>query len=75
VAVDGLLDSSAALIEGVTGQARNVEGVHDRDRVGEFLGGGGLESGEPVHRHDLDRRTPVTADELVGPTGGRIRAA
>jgi hypothetical protein len=34
-----------------------VEGIHHRDGVGQLLGGGGFEAGEPVHRHDLD---PVT---------------
>ena len=53
-----LLDSAAALVECVAGQAHHVEGVHHRDRLGQFLGGGGLEAGEPVHRDDLDRLTP-----------------
>jgi hypothetical protein len=35
-----------------------VEGVHDRDSVGQLLGGGGLEAGEPVHRDDLQTVAP-----------------
>lgn len=35
-----------------------MEGIHDRDRVGKFLGGRGLEAGEPVHRHNLDTVAP-----------------
>jgi hypothetical protein len=53
-----LLDPAAALVEGVTGQAHDMEGIHDRDRVGQFLGGGGLEPGEPVHRDDFDTVAP-----------------
>jgi len=41
-----------------------VERVHHRDRVGEFLGRGGLEPAEPVHRDDLDPLRP-----LLGPGG------
>ena len=37
-----------ALVQSIAGQARNVERVHDRDRVGQFLAGGGLETDEPV---------------------------
>jgi hypothetical protein len=58
MAVDGLLDTPAALIERVAGQPDDVEGIHHRDRVGEFLGGGGLEAGEAVHRDDLDLVAP-----------------
>ena len=35
-----------------------MKGVHHRHGVGQFLGGGGLEPGEPVHRDDLDPVTP-----------------
>jgi hypothetical protein len=51
-----LLDSPAALVECVAGEADDVEGVHHRHGVGQFFGGGGLEPGEAVHRHDLDPR-------------------
>jgi hypothetical protein len=53
VFVDGLLDPAPAPIERVAGQPDHVEGIHDRDRVGELPGGGGLEAAEPVHRDDL----------------------
>ena len=53
-----LLDPAPALVEGVAGKADDVERVHHRDRVGQLLGGGGLEAGEAVHRHDLDLVAP-----------------
>ena len=58
VAVDDLLDPAAAPVEGVAGEADDVERVHHRDGVGQLLGGGGLEPGEPVHRDDLDLVPP-----------------
>jgi hypothetical protein len=58
VAVGGLLDPASALVRGVAGQADDVERVHDCDRVGELLGGGGPEAGEPVRRDDLDAVAP-----------------
>ena len=58
VAVEVLLDPAAAPVQGVAGQAHDVEGVHHRDRVGQLLGGGGLEPGEPVHRDDLHPVAP-----------------
>ena len=36
----------------------DVEGVHDRGRVGEFFGGSALEPGESIHSDDLDTLTP-----------------
>jgi hypothetical protein len=53
VPAGGQLDTAAALVEGLTCQADGVEGVHHRDRVVQLLGRSGLESGEPIHRHDL----------------------
>ena len=53
-----LLDAPSALVQGVAGQAHDLEGVHDGDGVGELLVGGGLEAGEPVHRDDLDGVAP-----------------
>lgn len=35
-----------------------MEGIHDRGRAWEGLAGGGLVSGEPVHRHYLDAVLP-----------------
>jgi hypothetical protein len=58
VAVQVLLDPAAAAVQGVTGQADHVEGVHDRRRVRQLFGGGGLEAGEPVHRDHLHAVTP-----------------
>ena len=37
VAMDGLLDAAAAVVEGVAGESDDVERVHHRDGVGEFL--------------------------------------
>ena len=53
-----LLDTSAALIESITGQVHDVEGVHDRPCVWEFFGGGAFEPGESIHRDDLDVAAP-----------------
>ncbi len=53
VAVQCLLDASAALVEGFAGQAHDVEWVQHGDRVRELFGGSGFEAGEPVHRDDL----------------------
>ena len=46
-----LLDAAAALVQSIAGQAHDLERVHHRDRVGQFLAGGGLEPGEPAHRN------------------------
>ena len=54
-----LLHSASALVQRVAGEADNVEGVHDRDGVGEFFGGGRLEACEPVHRDDFDPLAPL----------------
>jgi hypothetical protein len=58
VAVDVVLDAAPASVQRVAGQASHVERVHHRDRVGQLLGGGGLEPGEAVHRHHLDLIAP-----------------
>ena len=53
-----LLDAPAALIESITGQVHDVEGVHDRPRVWELFGGGALKAGESIHRDDLNALAP-----------------
>ncbi|GAA1147461.1 hypothetical protein GCM10009583_16720 [Ornithinicoccus hortensis] len=53
-----LLDSAAAVVHRLPGQLDYVERIHDADRVGQFLGGGRFEAGEPVHGHDLDVVAP-----------------
>ena len=53
-----LLNAPAALIESITGQAHNVERVHDRPRSGEFFSGGAFEPGESIHRDDLNAAAP-----------------
>ncbi len=44
VATDGMLAPTPALIERLAGQERHVEVIQDRDRLGELVGGGSLES-------------------------------
>ena len=58
LAVQFLLDAAPALVEGVPSEPHDVERIHDRGRLREFFGGGGLEAGEPIHRDDLHRRAP-----------------
>ena len=58
VAVQVLLDPTPAAVQRVAGEADDVEGVHHRRRLGQLFGGGGLESGEPVHRDDLQAVAP-----------------
>ena len=53
-----LLNAPATLIESITGQAHNMEGIHDRPRVGEFFSGGAFEPGESIHRDDLNALAP-----------------
>ena len=56
--VEFLPDAPATLIESITGQVYDVEGIHDRPRVGELFSGGALEPGESIHRDDLNALTP-----------------
>ena len=59
MAVDVVLDTAPASVEGITGETDDMERVHHAAGVGEFfLGGGGLEPGEAVHRNHLDRVAP-----------------
>ena len=53
-----LLNAPATLIESITGQVYDVEGVHDRPRVWELFGGGALKPGESIHRDDLNVAAP-----------------
>ena len=53
-----LPSASAALIESITGQVHDVEGVHDCPRAGEFFGGCAFKPGESIHRDDLNALTP-----------------
>ena len=48
----------ATLIESITGQVHDVEGIHDRGCVGEFFSGGAFEPGESIHCDDLNTLTP-----------------
>ena len=61
--VEFLLDASAALIESITGQVHDMEGIHDRPRSGEFFSGGALKSGESIHRDDLNILAPGVGRE------------
>jgi len=58
MAVDGLLHPAPAPVQRVAGLPDHLEGIHDRDRVGQHFGGSGLQPGEPVHRDDLDAVAP-----------------
>ena len=58
MAVDDLLEPPSALIQGLAAEPDDVKRVHHRDGLGELFGGGGLEAGEPVHRHHLDGVAP-----------------
>ena len=53
-----LLDAPATLIESITGEVYDVEGIHDCPCVGEFFGGGALKPGESIHRDDLNTAAP-----------------
>ena len=53
-----LLNAPATLIESITGQVYDVEGIHDRPRAGEFFSGCAFEPGESIHRDDLDVAAP-----------------
>ena len=53
-----MLDAPATHIESITGEVYDVEGVHDRPRVGEFLSGCVFEPGESIHRDDLNALAP-----------------
>ena len=48
------LDTLPGRVECVAGEPRDMERVHDRDRVRDRFSGSGLEPRESVHRHDLD---------------------
>ena len=56
--VEFLLNAPATLIESITGEVYDVEGVHDCPCVGEFFGGCALKPGESIHRDDLDALAP-----------------
>ena len=56
--VEFLLDAPAALIESITGQAHDMEEIHDRPRAGEFFSGCAFEPGESILRDDLNAFAP-----------------
>jgi hypothetical protein len=58
LSVQVLLDAAPAPVERVAVEADDVGGVHHRRRCRRLFGGGGLESGEPVHRDDLQPVAP-----------------
>ena len=62
-----LLDAASAAVQSIAGESDDVEWVHHRDRVRQFLDGGVLEFSEPVHRHDFDLLRQVG---ILSPTGG-----
>ena len=56
--VEFLPGTSVTLIESITGEVYDVEGVHDCGCVGKFFGGGALKPGEFIHCDDLDAAAP-----------------
>ena len=56
--VEFLPGAPSALIQGVAGEAYDVEGVHDCPCAGELFGGGALEPGESIHRDNLNAAAP-----------------
>ena len=50
--------ASVALIENITGEVHDVEGIHDRPRAGELFSGGALTAGESIHCDDLNAIAP-----------------
>ena len=58
VPVEFLLGAVPVLVRGVPGEAGDVEWVHHRRCGREFLVGGGLAPGEPVHRDHLHSIAP-----------------
>lgn len=56
--VEFLPGASAALIESITGEVYDVEGIHDRPRAGEFFSGCALKAGKSIHRDDLYALAP-----------------
>ena len=56
--VEFLPDAPATLIESITGQVHDVEGIHDRPCVWELFSGGAFEPGESIHRDDLNVAAP-----------------
>ena len=53
-----LLNTSAAPTQGIASQVHDVEGIHDRPRVGAFFPGGAFEPSESIHRDELDALAP-----------------
>jgi hypothetical protein len=58
VPLEVLLDPAAAVLQCVTGQADDVEGIHHGHSVGQLFRGSGLQPGEPVHREDFHAVAP-----------------
>src|SRR5699024_7964352 len=74
-----LLNTSTNFIESITGELDDMEGVHDFDRIGQFLDRGCFEAGESVHRDDVDAITPVLRtgfqpllEHLLRPSGHHV---
>ena len=53
-----LPDAPATLIESITGQVHDVEGIHNCPCIGELFSGCALKPGESIHRDDLNTLTP-----------------
>ena len=75
-----LLDTPATFIESITGQAHDMEGIHDRPRAGEFFSGCALKPGESIHRDDLNIFAPGVGlggqpgfEDLLGATQDHVQ--
>ena len=77
--VEFLPDAPATLIESITGQVHDVEGIHG-PCVGEFFSGCAFEPGESIHRDDLDAASPRVGaggqpgfEDLLGATRDHVQ--
>lgn len=61
--VEFLLNASTTLIESISGEGYDVEGVNDCPCVWEFFGGGALGTGESIRCDDLNALTPRVGAE------------
>ena len=75
-----LPDAPTTLIQGVTSQVYDVEGIHDRPRAGELFSGCASRPGESIHRDDLNTFAPDARlggqpgfEDLLGAARDRVQ--
>ena len=74
--VEFMLNAPTTLIESITGEVYDVEGVHDRGCVWELFSGCAFEPGESIHRYDLDVLAPCVrlgGQDLLGAARDHIQ--